>query len=207
MRRSASMTIMGIVLLGLFACSKRTEEKTAGETSVPSEVEKAAKVPSEVVPERQKISAGAEAIERAEIDEQQRGITVIYLDSRFRSDGMVDRWEIYAKAIGPIELRVYRRYYEGNRLTYELVAKSARVRPVHVGRNLFQLVKSMPVKRGDFAGFYQPEAGVICFDTVRGARTAIAPLDVSTRAHQHRFAVFGRIYAIRAHGAAASPPP
>jgi len=110
------------------------------------------------------IVGGNVIVERPEVDTASN-FYLIDTNHPLNADGMLDQWEIFAKATAspaaippPVRLVIYRQ--KGDR--FFVVGKSKGETP-NPGYNLFKLRPKIKVKAGDFVGAYYPNTGSISF--------------------------------------------
>jgi|GEM_PF-1916036 len=84
---------------------------------------------------------------------------IVDTNNPFNSNGEVNTWEIWADKTTPVQLIIYRK----DAGSWSVVGKSDVKTPV-VGLNQFSLSTPITVKKGDYVGFYSPQAGSVSFN-------------------------------------------
>ncbi|MGL4375855.1 MAG: hypothetical protein ACRCT1_05415, partial [Microcoleaceae cyanobacterium] len=81
---------------------------------------------------------------------------IVDTNNPFNNNGEVNTWEIWAEKTTPVQLIIYRK----DAGSWSVVGKSDVKTPV-VGLNQFSLSAPITVKKGDYVGFYSPQAGSV----------------------------------------------
>jgi len=110
---------------------------------------------------------GNEIIDRPDVDKA-TNIYTVDTNNSINVDGNLTSWQIWAKNTLPVQLIIYRvdtsKPCPRSRKFWclSVVGKSEVKTPV-VGKNSFALPTPIKVKKGDFVGLYNPQAGSVAF--------------------------------------------
>lgn len=130
---------------------------------------------------------------------QDEGLTIVETTISIppsAAGGEVFAWEFTAQELRPVKLLIMR--FDQPQDHLELVGESELVVPRQKGLNRFVLREPIPVKRGDYYGIYQPEAGTVPFKKVHNWKTLIT-IKPLARPWMKRefFSMYGWRYALR----------
>ncbi len=101
---------------------------------------------------------GGNPVTHRGISDTRTNFYLVDTNNPLNADGEVNSWEIWAEKTLPVQLIIYRKEV----YSWSVVGKSEVKTPV-AGFNQFSLSAPIAVKKGDFVGMYNPQAGSVSF--------------------------------------------